>query len=200
MSGIMEAFGVFERGGSVMWGLFVIAAILYVVAVATILFLIRGNLSLKNKSQWGAWIKNPELGEGRVGEMIHYVLDVSLSAKAVVRRFHEIKQNYVGVVDRRIMVINTLVATAPLTGLLGTVMGMLAMFNSLASGGEQGMDKVSIGMYEALLTTLTGLMVALPGMFLASRIKTLRNELESVISQVESAILIEKFNQNKEDV
>jgi len=183
-----------------MWGLLVIAVILYVVCWMTMLFLFRGNISMGNKEQWARWVNDPDRARGRVGDMIKYVLSVSSSSKAVVRRVAEIRQNYVGVVDRRLIVINTLVATAPLTGLLGTVMGMLAMFDSLAGSGEQGMDKISQGMYEALLTTLTGLMIALPGMFLASRIKNLRNELEGAISQVESVILIEKFNPEEEDV
>jgi len=184
-----------------MWGLLLIAIILYVVAWMTLFFLFRGNISMGNKEQWARWVNDPERAHGRVGEIIKYVLSVSKSAKAVVRRVEEIRQNYVGVADRRLIVINTLVATAPLTGLLGTVMGMLAMFESLAGGaGEQGMDKISQGMYEALLTTLTGLMIALPGMFLASRIKNLRNELNGAISQIESVILIEKFKVEKEDV
>jgi biopolymer transport protein ExbB/TolQ len=52
-------------------------------------------------------------------------------------------------------------------GLLGTVTGMLATFGALAtgSGGEKTMGLVAEGISEALVTTETGLIVALPGLF-----------------------------------
>ena len=55
---------------------------------------------------------------------------------------------------------------APLLGLLGTVYGMIASFQSM--GTEEG-DKVkflSEGIYEALVTTATGLTIAIPFLFL----------------------------------
>ena len=59
------------------------------------------------------------------------------------------------------------VSTAPLLGLLGTVTGMLATFDALAagSGGDKTMDLVAGGISEALITTETGLVIALPGLF-----------------------------------
>ena len=55
----------------------------------------------------------------------------------------------------------------PLLGLLGTVTGMLTTFGALAtgSGGEKTMSLVASGISEALITTETGLVVALPGLF-----------------------------------
>jgi len=59
------------------------------------------------------------------------------------------------------------VTAAPLLGLLGTVTGMLATFGALASGsgGEKTMGLIAEGISEALITTETGLIVALPGLF-----------------------------------
>jgi hypothetical protein len=80
-------------------------------------------------------------------------------------------------------VLNTLVAAAPLAGLLGTVMGMLAMFSGLSHGkGQAGMQKVAAGMQEALITTQTGLTIALPGLFIALIIKSKRDRIEAASS------------------
>jgi biopolymer transport protein ExbB len=59
------------------------------------------------------------------------------------------------------------VSAAPLLGLLGTVTGMLATFGALASGsgGDKTMGLVASGISEALVTTETGLIIALPGLF-----------------------------------
>lgn len=83
------------------------------------------------------------------------------------------------------VVVQTVVAIAPLAGLLGTVTGMIETFNSLAdaalftqSGGIAG------GISQALLTTQMGLSVAIPGLIagrvLDKRQHVLSRELEQL--------------------
>jgi biopolymer transport protein ExbB len=118
-----------------------------------------------------------------------------LSIKTVGRRFEEIRINLVSNIDRRLLVINTLVAAAPLAGLLGTVTGMLAMFLGLSQGtGASGMQKVADGMQEALITTQTGLTVALPGLFLGLIIKSKRDRIAGTLTRLESLILSSRFH------
>lgn len=60
-----------------------------------------------------------------------------------------------------------LIAAAPLLGLLGTVMGMLTTFESLATrAGEQTANQVADGVSMALITTQTGLTIAIPALFM----------------------------------
>jgi len=84
------------------------------------------------------------------------------------------------------------VSTAPLLGLLGTVTGMLATFGALASGsgGEKTMGMIAGGISEALITTETGLVIALPGLFFQyqlsreyERYKAFLAHLETVCTQ-----------------
>ncbi len=69
------------------------------------------------------------------------------------------------VLDRNARAIQTLVAAAPLLGLLGTVIGMIETFQSL---GEMAMyaesGGIAAGISEALITTETGLGIAIPGL------------------------------------
>ena len=65
-------------------------------------------------------------------------------------------------------IIKTLVTTAPLLGLLGTVIGMVEMFGSLQGAlGPQGETTVAGGISTALVTTQLGLIIAAPGIIVA---------------------------------
>ena len=78
----------------------------------------------------------------------------------------------------------TTAAGAPMIGFLGTVIGMVEAFFALASAG--GIANVSIlanGIYEALVTTVAGLIVGIIAMFaynyLVSRVNRVMNQLEA---------------------
>ena len=51
---------------------------------------------------------------------------------------------------------------APLLGLLGTVYGMISAFQSASAMGVGKADRLATGIYEALVTTATGLTLAIP--------------------------------------
>lgn len=64
--------------------------------------------------------------------------------------------------------IGLLATVAPLLGLLGTVSGMVKTFTVIAEFGTGNARALASGISEALITTQTGLVVAVPGLFLAS--------------------------------
>jgi len=61
-----------------------------------------------------------------------------------------------------------LAGIAPLLGLLGTVSGMIKTFSIIAEFGTGNAKALAGGISEALLTTQTGLVVAVPGLFIAT--------------------------------
>jgi biopolymer transport protein ExbB len=63
-------------------------------------------------------------------------------------------------------VIGVLAAIAPLLGLLGTVTGMITTFDVLAVFGTGNARAMAGGISEALITTQTGLLVAIPGLYM----------------------------------
>ena len=64
--------------------------------------------------------------------------------------------------------IRTLVAVAPLLGLLGTVIGMVEMFGSMQGGlGSEDESTVAGGISTALVTTQLGLVITAPGLVAA---------------------------------
>jgi len=96
----------------------------------------------------------------------------------------------VSLIDRRAKFLGTLVAAAPLMGLLGTVMGMLQTFFGIStSGGAETAGVVAAGISEALVTTETGLTIALPGIFVVMIIQRQRHQIEAKLARLESLTL-----------
>jgi biopolymer transport protein ExbB len=75
-------------------------------------------------------------------------------------------------IDRSAYMLSALTAAAPLLGLLGTVMGMIRTFQAVGGTGDLA-GGVASGVSCALITTEFGLMVAIPGVFGAARIRRL---------------------------
>jgi len=84
---------------------------------------------------------------------------------------------------------------APMLGLLGTVVGMVAAFNEIASsGGQASPAELANGISQALLTTMFGLTVAIP---VTAAFAFLRNRLIKTIIEL-GAILEDLFERFRE--
>src|SRR6266436_595614 len=82
----------------------------------------------------------------------------------------------------------TIGSTAPFVGLLGTVVGVIAAFNGIASSGSSGIGAVSAGIAEALVETALGLVVAIPAVwiynYLTGRIEYFNVEMDNSSSEL----------------
>ena len=78
---------------------------------------------------------------------------------------------------RNIGAIAALTAAAPLLGLLGTVNGMIETFDVISAAGTGEVASLSGGISKALITTETGLIIAIPGLFAVSRFKSAAERL-----------------------
>jgi biopolymer transport protein ExbB len=181
---------IWVSGGWVMIPLFVLAVLLYAQALQLVLYVQRTNLSGKEEAEWWEWVLHPEHARGRVAEIITYTQNGVTTAKQIRDRFDEIRLVIVSLIDRRARFVGTLVAAAPLLGLLGTVLGMLQTFFGIStSGGTETAGVVAAGISEALVTTQTGLTIALPGLFVVMVIQRRRHGLEAKLARLESLTL-----------
>ena len=73
----------------------------------------------------------------------------------------------VGRLEKGLVVLATVAGGAPMLGFLGTVLGMVQTFYNMAqtSGGVIEMSALSTGMYQAMVTTIGGLIVGILSMF-----------------------------------
>ncbi|MES2568638.1 MAG: MotA/TolQ/ExbB proton channel family protein, partial [Verrucomicrobiota bacterium] len=67
--------------------------------------------------------------------------------------------------ESQMIVLATAVSGAPFLGLLGTVWGVMDTFSDVAAAGSANLAAMAPGVSAALITTVTGLLVAIPAMF-----------------------------------
>jgi len=70
--------------------------------------------------------------------------------------------------DQNISIIKTLVAAAPLLGLLGTVTGMIEVFDVMALSGASSARDMAGGVFKATIPTMAGMTVAIFGLLLST--------------------------------
>ncbi|HIJ64617.1 MAG TPA: MotA/TolQ/ExbB proton channel family protein [Candidatus Hydrogenedentes bacterium] len=69
-----------------------------------------------------------------------------------------------GVLERGLTVLEIIANVSPLLGLLGTVLGMVTVFNAITAKGIGNPQVLSDGISKALVTTVAGLCVAIPAL------------------------------------
>lgn len=170
--------------------LFSLAMFIFMVAFEMIVYLKNKKISAANEDKWIEWARNPEEAKGTERIILGYTRPFQGHPDVVRRRFMEMREMLLGRVERKSNFLKSLVAVAPLMGLLGTVMGMLTTFQGIAtSGGNQTVDMVAKGISTALITTQTGLMIALPGLFLTLIIRRRMRSIGDAINRMEGMIL-----------
>lgn len=87
--------------------------------------------------------------------------------------------------SRHIWLLELIAASAPLFGLLGTVLGMIVAFQGVGAGSGADTALLAAGIWEALLTTAFGLGVALPFSILAA---VFNNAVDDVRDMVEDGL------------
>jgi biopolymer transport protein ExbB len=88
--------------------------------------------------------------------------------------------------QRGLPALATIVAGSPLLGLLGTVIGMIKIFTVVASSGTTIAEQLSAGIAEALVTTATGLVIAIPALFVHAY---LEGRAVAIIEDIEVQLL-----------
>lgn len=99
--------------------------------------------------------------------------------------------------DKFLPSLQTIVAIAPLLGLLGTVLGMIKIFDVIALQGTGNAEALSSGIAEALLTTAAGLVVAIPAQIFYFIAKARADAIGTALEKASSEVMNLLF---KEDV
>ncbi len=86
--------------------------------------------------------------------------------------------------------IKVLIVLCPLTGLLGTVLGMIGVFEIIAVSGNDDAQAMAQGIYRATIPTMAGLIVALTGIFFTVRLNQLA---ERETSRLRDAMTLQEY-------
>ncbi len=100
--------------------------------------------------------------------------------------FEVVARRSFSTLERGLALLSTIAAVSPLLGLLGTVLGMVKIFGVLTMGGTSigNPQQLSAGIAEALLTTIFGLVVAIPAIVAYN---LFQKKLDRIASEIEVA-------------
>jgi biopolymer transport protein ExbB/TolQ len=94
--------------------------------------------------------------------------------------------------ESQMVLLSTAVSGAPFLGLLGTVWGVMDTFGGVATEGKANLTAMAPGVSAALITTVTGLLVAIPAMFgynwLVTTLRGMIVELDNFAAELYSAV------------
>jgi biopolymer transport protein ExbB len=177
------------EGGWLMIPLAALAMLIYFEAMSLILQLGKSKVKDTPRAVWSKWLDDPGQGSGHIGEVIRFVAGDGIRSEDAILRVEAVKSKLLPDVNSRIVVLSILVTIAPLMGLLGTVIGMLTTFRGLATASGQAVDLVAEGIRVALITTQTGLMIAIPGYIFISLVIRARNTYIGFLAELETTIV-----------
>ena len=98
--------------------------------------------------------------------------------------------------EERLAAIAILAAVAPLLGLLGTVLGMIETFDVISVFGTGNSRAMASGISVALITTQTGLLVAIPGLLMSNRLNRTAQRLQTNLAEA-TAVLSRHLTEGK---
>lgn len=152
-------------------------------------------------------IKNKQLDANKVREfkngsplgaiLMAGVMNAKHGREIMKESIEETASHVVHELERFLNLLGTIAAAAPLLGLLGTVIGMIEMFSQMMASGHNTAEMFSGGVSTALVTTASGLVVAIPALFF-HRYFTRRIDDIVVTMEQESLKLVEIMQGERE--
>ncbi len=138
------------------------------------------------------WHRKGVLNQERIAEVRENSPLGRILAAGLVNRMHpreimkesigEVGRQVVADLDRYLNTLGTIASITPLLGLLGTVIGMIKVFAAITSAGVGDPSVLAGGISEALITTATGMSVAIPSLifyrYFSGRVDRLAIDME----------------------
>ena len=172
----------FRMGGIIMWPLLLFSIATVAITLERTIFLIYHNLKiddLKEKVAAAILKGNPDEAREfleshtrrRMGARVFLALvnhhrssGSRLSERRLEKAVETEAARSIASLESGFSLLTTLASLSPLTGFLGTVTGMIAAFRSIAEAADVNAQIVAGGIYEALITTVFGLVIAIVAM------------------------------------
>jgi biopolymer transport protein ExbB len=149
------------------------------------------------------WIKNHELDSAKIkelknGSLFGYILSSGLTAskhgrEAMKDATQEAGNHVAHEMEKFLSTLGTIAAIAPLLGLLGTVLGMIEVFTAIMVQGSGNTGVLAGGISQALITTATGLSVAIPAVIFHRALSRRVDDLLIIMEQ-DSAKLVDAIH------
>ena len=187
----MDLAELFEQGGALMWAILVASIVGMGVFLERLWSLQRGKVlprafvdrirALVGKRKTSEALLLCEENGSSIAMLMAAALRAHEQGKdraSIKEAVEEVGNREVAHMDRNVEIVGTVASVAPLMGLLGTVIGMIRVFQDFVEAYKVGMvgpDSFAQGIWQALITTAFGLTVAIP-MLLAYKFLQGRND------------------------
>ena len=160
----------FEAGGPVLWGILLVTTIMWTLIIERFWFF-RFLLPVRRHqaiSEWKAIDNKSDWFSRRIRDQI--ISQVSVDTK------------------KFLLTIETMMQILPLLGLLGTVVGMIKVFDVMTFFGTGNARLMASGVSQATIPTMAGLVAAISGLYIANLLK---RKADDEVSRVADQLVIE---------
>lgn len=193
-------FDVINQGGPLMWVFPVLSLVAVAVIVERFLYLRQVEADKASlvaewekawqSNQWDSFLGLCHVSKSPLASLLKHAYEQrNLAPAAYKESLLQRLEALLPLLDRHVVVLGTIANIAPLLGLLGTVLGNIEAFNVL--NRLQGIGdpaRLAEGIASALLTTVGGILVAVPAVifynYFVARINRLDTELRGLVGQI----------------
>ncbi|MFC2172428.1 MotA/TolQ/ExbB proton channel family protein [Acidobacteriota bacterium] len=162
-----------DQGGWVMWPLLAMSLVAAAVIIERFIFLYRARIDAGSfmgqirkvllKRDIKQAVRICETYKGPIAAIMKAgLMKYGKPAEEVEKTIENAALREMATLERFLPVLSSISSIAPITGFFGTVIGMIASFDVLAQQGLNNPALVARGIKIALITTATGLLVAIP--------------------------------------
>ena len=190
----------FVKGGPVMWPLLLCSIVSVAITIERLLFWLHHHRradrrlieEMLARTEVGDFEGAASVGSG-AADVAARVLHCGLAQRAhgLSESMEVAAEDEIARMKRGLGILDTIVTLAPLLGILGTVLGIIASFDMLGQGGIDDPRAVTGGIAQALITTAAGLSVAIvtliPYNYLLHAVERVTTELEGAATRLEVA-------------
>lgn len=195
----------FGQGGALMWPLLAcsIVGVIFIVERAIAYYRVKGDTAEIVSEVRESLLQHELRRSIEICESFDHPVAITLksgllrfgkSHAEIEKAMESVALHEVSKLEKGLWILATIANIAPLFGFTGTVTGMIGSFEALAEVGLGNPEAVAGGISEALITTATGLMIALP-------VQAAYNYFNNRVSQfaldmeISSSVLLETFSE-----
>lgn len=188
----MDIFTIFTKGGVVMYPI-LLCSIVSVAILFERLFALRKSRIISNgdllmhlaeKHSWDELRETAKKGDDLFSRVIYMTLSDPSSESETAKITEIYAKKVTEEIYSHTSIPGVMATLSPLLGLLGTVLGMIRIFNKFTEAGGNPMILAG-GIWEALITTAAGLTVAIPSLIIY---RYLTYTAEKSVSELEFAL------------
>jgi biopolymer transport protein ExbB len=180
-----------EQGGLVGYAIIVLGTLAG--ALAVVRWYIVSNAGRKVAAQTRNEVSSDDNPLGRVLRV--YDDEPGMDLQTLELKLDETIMRETSSLERLLWAVRVVAAVAPLMGLLGTVTGMIQTFQAITLFGTGDPKMMASGISEALVTTMLGLIVAIPLVLLHAVVSSASRNVVQILEQQAAGLIARKAEQ-----